>query len=217
MPSLEHNILDIKAILEKEHGREFTCEEAREVHSTLATLAGVCYDLWQEDERRKEMLSKFPKGFQIDDAAYMCYICKDITRKNWFDKYGLKCSTCQGAIDRKEIPANLTKETKSWYSWDEIIERYNLNNVTINAWIKKGILKARNVTKDGKRIHMQLFLIGENTDTLPPKRLTESLMIQEVRDGQVCFHLEPWYRFVDPYKHLKGYKIMDYLRVVPSK
>ncbi len=40
-------------------------------------------------------------------------------------------------------------------------------------------------------------------------------MIYEERDGQMYFHSEPWYRFVDPYKHLKEYKIMDYLQVVP--
>jgi hypothetical protein len=215
MSSLEQNIREIKKILEKQHGREFTWEEAAETQSGLATLAEICFELWQEDERRKDKLLKFPKGFAIDDTSHMCIICKNITSKSWFDKYGLKCSICQGAVDRKEIPAHLAKDGDCWYSRDEMRERFNLKNVTINAWIKKGILKARTVTRDSKRIHLQLFLIRENKGTLPPKKLTEPHMIHEERDGQIYFHSEPWYRFVDPYKHLKGYKIMDYLRVVP--
>lgn len=215
MSSLEHYIREIKEILEKEHGKEFTWEEATEAQSTLSALAEICFELWQEDERRKEKLLKFPKGFVIDDAGYTCFICNNITSKSWFDKYGLKCSICQGAINRKEIPAQLAKDRDCWYSKDEIRERFNLKNVTINSWIKKGILKARTATRNGKRIHLQLFLIRENIGTLPPKKLTEPHMIYEERDGQMYFYSEPWYRFVDPYKHLKEYKIMDYLQVVP--
>ncbi len=157
MSSLEQNIREIKKILEKQHGREFTWEEAAETQSGLATLAEISFELWQEDERRKDKLLKFPKGFAIDDTSHTCIICKNITSKIWFDKYGLKCSICQGAVDRKEIPAQLAKDRDCWYSKDEIRERFNLKNVTINSWIKKGILKARTVTRNGKRIHLQLF------------------------------------------------------------
>jgi hypothetical protein len=56
-------------------------------------------------------------------------------------------------------------------------------------------------------------LIKDNKDTLPPKKLTESQMVKEVKEGgKEWFRLEPWYRFVDPLEHLKGYKIMDYLK-----
>jgi hypothetical protein len=30
-------------------------------------------------------------------------------------------------------------------------------------------------------------------------------------------HQEPWYKFFEPFEHLKGYKIMDYMRLVPPE
>jgi hypothetical protein len=59
--------------------------------------------------------------------------------------------------------------------------------------------------------HVSIFLIKDNKDTLPPKKLTESQMVKETKDGKDWFHSEPWYRFVDPVKHLEGYRIMEYL------
>jgi len=67
-------------------------------------------------------------------------------------------------------------------------------------------------------VHTYVFLIKDNKDTLPPKKLTESKLVKEVRDGKEWFHSEPWYKFVkDPHKALMGYKIMDYLKVIKVK
>jgi hypothetical protein len=47
--------------------------------------------------------------------------------------------------------------------------------------------------------------------------MVESRMVKETIDGKDWYHSEPWYRFVDPHEHLKGYKIVDYLRVTHEK
>lgn len=213
------DIQELKDLLEKERGREFTWDEASDAAYRLIGLAELALKSWQEDERRKRKLEESPKGFKLDGVGYTCFICGDGTRvnENWYDKYGIKCTICQGAIDRKEIPGSLAKNKESWYSQFEIEKAFNLKGPTLKRWIKDGILKARMVTYDGKGVHARLFLIKDNKEMLPPKKMVESRMVKETIDGKDWYHSEPWYRFVDPHEHLKGYKIMDYLRVTHEK
>lgn len=208
-------IQELKDLLEKEQGKEVSWEEASDAAYRLTGLAELAFKTWQEDERRERKLQESPKGFKLDGVGYTCFICGNGTRasENWYDKYGIKCSVCQDAIDRKEIPPSLAKNKESWYSQFELERAFNLKGPTLKRWIKDGILKARTVTHDGKSIHVRLFLIRDNKGMLPPKKMVESRMVKETRDGKDWYHSEPWYRFVDPYEHLKGYKIMDYLKV----
>jgi hypothetical protein len=67
-------------------------------------------------------------------------------------------------------------------------------------------------------VHAYVFLIKNNKDTLPPKKLTERKLVKEISDGKEWFHPELWYRFIeDPHKTLKRYKIMDYLKVISNQ
>ncbi len=92
---------------------------------------------------------------------------------------------------------------------------FELKAVTIRRWVKEGILKARTISYYGKGTHAQLFLIEDNKDFLPPKDLLKSHSVKtREKDGKDYTHMEKWYRFVDPFEHLKGYKIMNYMRVV---
>jgi len=207
-------IQEMKDLLEKKGGREYTWEEASEAAYNLAGLAEICYDQWREDQRRKRRLEESPKGFKLE-GGYSCSICRNSSPGIWYDKWGMKCLVCQGAINRKEIPASVAKNRDSWYSKYDIESSFNIKGPALRSWIKKGILKARTVTNDGKGVHIQLFLIKDNKDTLPPKKMVDSHMVKETKDGKDWYHSEPWYRFVDPHEHLKGYKIMDYLQAVP--
>jgi hypothetical protein len=215
----EKRIQEMKDLLEKEKGKEFTWEEASEAAYGLARFADLMFDCWQEDCRRKKKLEENPKGYVLDGVGYTCFICGSGTQagKNWYDKHGIKCSICQAAIDKKEIPASLAKNKESWYSKYDLEHSFNLKAPVLRKWIKEGIIKARTVTHDGKGTHVQLFLIKDNKGFLPPKKMVESQMVKETKDGQDWYHSEPWYRFVDPHEHLKGYKIMDHLRVTKSE
>lgn len=210
-------IQEFKDLLEKKAGKEFTWEEASDSAYRLINLYKIVLDGHWEEEQRKEKLKEFPKGFPLDGVGYTCFICGQSTQagENWYDKWGIKCSTCQRAIDRKEIPPSLAKNQESWYSKYDLQSCFDLKRPTISSWIKQGILKARTLTYDGKGVHFQLFLIKDNPDFLPPKKLVKSELVKETRDGKDWYHSEPWYKFVDPHKHLKGYKIMNYLKVVP--
>ena len=84
----------------------------------------------------------------------------------------------------------------------------------MKKFIKEGILKPRVVPNDSGKSRVQIFLIKDNKDTLPPKKLTDSKMVKETKDGKDWYHSEPWYRFVDPAIALKDYKLMNHLQVV---
>jgi hypothetical protein len=176
----------------------------------------------EEEKALAEKLKANPKGFHLEGEGYTCFICGGQTPKgdNWYDEWGIKCLVCQKAIDDGEIPASLAKEKDSWYSKNDLERNFNVKGPGLRKWIKEGIIKARTVSQYGNGVHTQLFLIEDNKDFLPPKKLVEWQSVSEIKDGKKWYRSEPWYRFVDPYKHLKGYKIMDHLkfvRVEPTK
>jgi len=118
---------------------------------------------------------------------------------------------CQDAINRKEIPASLAKNKESWYSKYDLESYFNLKGTALTNWIKKGIIKHRDVMHNGKS-HVRLFLMKDNEGFLPPKKLVESQMIKETKDAKTWFRSEPWYKFVGAEDKLKAYGIMEHLR-----
>lgn len=212
-------IQEMKDILEKEHKKEFTWDEASEAAYNLAGLAEICFDHAKKEFEWNKKLEEFPKGFLLE-GSYSCAICGQTGNDNikiWHDKYGHKCMICQGSINRKEVPASVANNKDSWYSKYDFESSFNIKSPTLRSWVKKGILKPRTITYDGKKEHCQIFLIKDNKDTLPPKKMIKSQMVKEVKDGQDYFRMEPWYRFVKPHEYLKDYKIMNHLRVVPAE
>ena len=172
-------------------------------------------DEWKEkDKAREEKLKANPKGFHLDGVGYRCAICHDNTKEgdNWYDEFGIKCLVCQKAIDEGEIPASLAKDEDVWYSKFDLDHYFNLKGPTLRKWIKEGIIKPRTVSHYGKGVHFELFLLEDNKEFLPPKKLVESRSVKTRKDGKDWFTTEKWYRFVDPYEHLKGYKILDHLK-----
>lgn len=211
----DERIQEMKALLKKEHGREFSWKEASDAAYNLAGFAEICLESWQEEQRRQRRLKENPKGFALDGVGYSCFICGASTQKdeNWYDKWGIKCTICQEAINRKEIPPSLAKNKESWYSKYDLERVFNLKGKVLNSWIKQGILRVRTVSNKGRGIHAQLFLIKDNKGMLPSKKMVEGHMVKEDRgDGKNWYSMHPWYHFVDPQEHLKGYKILDYLK-----
>ena len=173
----------------------------------------------EKEEIKAKKLEKNPKGFHLDGTGYTCAICGDATPKsdNWYDKWGIKCLVCQWAIDHKEIPPSLAKNKDSWYRKYDFDRYFNVKTQTLNKWVRNGVLKSRTVSKYGEGVHAEVFLIKDNKDFLPPKKLLESKRAQIVEDGKEEVRMLDWYCFGDPKEILKDYKIMDYLRIVPPE
>jgi hypothetical protein len=200
--------------LTDEQGRKFQEEKFQ-----IEQMAKFSEEWKEKEKARDEKLKANPKGFHLEGAGYTCFICGGSTPEgdNWYDEYGIKCLVCQKAIDDGEIPASLAKDKDSWYSTYDLESRFNIKAPTLRKWIRDGLIKARTVSQYGKGVHVELFLVEDNKDFLPPKKLTESQGVTEEKDGKTWHTTEKWYRFVDPVEHLKGYKIMEHLRVIPPE
>src|SRR5438132_1385845 len=114
MEPSDKDIQKIKDGLEKEHGRNFTWEEATEAMWHTKRLAEISANELSEGWRWQELLKEHPKGFHLDVEGYSCQICDSPASgtNSWFDKYGLKCMTCQKAINDKVIPAAIAKDKR---------------------------------------------------------------------------------------------------------
>jgi len=217
MQLTEKHIQDYKDLFKKEYGKDPSDQEASDWAYNLVGFVELLMDGYIEDQKRKKRLETEPKGFHLEGIGYTCFVCgaSVSNEESWYDKHGIKCLICQRAINHKEVPASVASDSESWYSKRDMERYFCLKTPTLRSWIKAGILKERKVTNDGKGVRVELFLIKDNKDFLPPKKLVESHSVKEVRNGEDWYHSEPWYKFADPYEHLKGYKIMDYLRIVP--
>jgi hypothetical protein len=216
----DESIEKFKKIFEKQAGKEVSWEYAKEGAHNLIGFAELLYKQANIEHERKLRLKDSPKGFHLEGNGYTCMICGNYisNEETWYDKWGVKCLLCQKAIDKRLIPGSITRNTKSWYSVYDLEDRFNIDKYVMKRFIKAGVLKSRIVPNNNGTPHVYIFLIRDNKDTLPPKKLTESKLVKEVKeDNTEWFHSEPWYKFVNPFEHLKGYKIMDYLQFTSNK
>jgi hypothetical protein len=212
----EKSIEEFKEIYRKEYGKELSQAEAFEAANNLVNFFRLLVEQDEKDQRRKIRLKDEPKGFHIEGNGYSCFICGNSisNEETWYDKHGIKCLLCQKTINKHQIPATAASKKDSWYSQYDLESRFNIDRHAMKRLVKEGALKPRIVPNANGTPHVYLFLLKDNKDTLPPKKLTESQLVKETKDGKEWHHSEPWYRFVDPTQALKDYKIMDYLRVV---
>ncbi len=210
------SIQEFKDLLEKEKGEEVSWDEAAEAGRNLVGLYDVLLKCHWEEEGWKKRLETEPEGFSLTGNGRNCAVCGQSTREdtNWYDKWGIKCLTCQKAIDKRKIPGSIARNRDNRYSPYELEDRFGIKTATQRKWVKEGILKARVVPTENGGVHYYIFLIKDNKDFLPPKKLTNSQSVREEREDGTWHRSEPWYRFVNPYEHLAGYGILDYLKFI---
>lgn len=109
------SIQKFKELMEEKSGKEVTWEEAAEGGRNLVNLFDVLYKCEMEHRSWDERLKKEPKGFALEGNGRNCAVCGTSTREdtNWYDKWGIKCFTCQRAIDKKLIPGSVARSDKS--------------------------------------------------------------------------------------------------------
>jgi hypothetical protein len=214
MEPSEKTIQDIKNILEKEQDREFSWEEARKAACDMQNFARIILDITLEEVKRKKLLDESPEGFHLDTTGTCQICCRTVSKeKSWYDKYGIKCMICQTAIDSKIIPAAITKSKESWYSKYDLETYFNIKGTLLNKLIKQSILKDRIIADENNKRHLQLFLIKDNKDILPSKRLLKGRITKIVKDDEEYFTQQSWYEFADLklINRLKKYTIIYYL------
>lgn len=207
---------EAREALEKEHGRKISDEEMTKVTDFLKLLAKITVAHTMKESGRLHNLKTNPKGFHQEEGG-TCPVCGSIEKQEnlWYDRHGIKCLTCQNAIDKRIIPSSLCKQRDSHYCEWELGDKFNLKGKVLNTFIKNGLLKVRIIPRLDKGIYRRLFLLKDNKDFLPPKKLVSSHWTRDDRDGKKEYACLPWYNFYDPKEHLASYGISHYLKFVP--
>lgn len=214
MKNSDKRVLEMKAMLEEEHGREFSLEEAQSAHNKFEALSEIAHTLATEEMKRRRLLAESPDGYMTKGNG-VCQICRNpISNKDsWYDKFGFKCLICQEAIKNKVIPNSVAVDKESWYSKEELKSYFNFNSRDLIKFAKNQILKSRIIYNNEDRIHLQLFLMKDNKGMLPPKKLLKSRTVHTVENDKHYLRLEMWYEFLDEKlaKQLRKYPILQYL------
>jgi hypothetical protein len=155
----------------KEKGIYYDTEaEYREAARNLLQYVKLSYDLAREHYGWEQRLKKEPAGFAIASEGRSCCLChQSVIGEVWYDKWGMKCMTCQEALNKKIVPGYVFKDsdnnrhvTASQLSW-----KYGLHQQTINKLIRQGRIKPRIIPKG-----ITLFLKSENPEL--PKIIQEA-------------------------------------------
>jgi len=156
----EKSVEEFKEIYEKKFGENLTQAEASEAAHRLANFCEIIYDLAKEDYFRQLRLKKEPKGFHLDGGTHTCAICDTSISgdSTWYEKYGIKCTTCQRAIEKRIIPGSICEKQDSWYNMWELDSYYGLKSSTVRKLIREEKLKARIVLAEDGKPNYYVFL-----------------------------------------------------------
>lgn len=210
----EQQLKKLKALLEKAHGRAMTEDELIQSHWFVARLANVLNNSVFIEAAHKKRLKENPKGFHIE-GGFSCLVCGlSVANGNfWYDKIGIKCMLCQKALEKKLIPKSVTNKD-SWYSTYDLERYFNMDRTDFTKYVKSGLLKKRIVPSGGRKPHLELFLVRDNKNVLPPKKFLPTKLVKVMRNGEEYFTSVEWYEWVDEKgtKKLQKYKISEILK-----
>lgn len=162
MDMTDKEYAEFKALCEKQGIHYETEAEYKEAARNLLQYVKLSYDLAKEHYGWEQRLKKEPKGFVIASEGRSCCLChQSVFGEVWYDKWGMKCMTCQSALNKKIVPGYVFKDsnnnrhiTASKLSW-----KYGLHQQTIKKLVNQGKLKPR-VIPNG----ITLFLRSENPE-----------------------------------------------------
>jgi hypothetical protein len=194
----DKTIQQLKDSLEKDYGREFTSEEVERAYSNLNIFAQLLYKSFQKDHQLKVQLRAKPQGFPVVKGGN-CLLCGTVTslENSWYDKNGLMCLPCHEAIKSELIPVSAISDKDSWYSKHELETFFNLKGADLRKCIRDEFLINTCVLKKNKKVHLELFLISDNDEVLPPKDLIKNRVKKISRNGKEYFISERWFEYAD--------------------
>ncbi len=203
----------LRKLLEEERGHEIADQELFEANLWLTNYAKLVYDCALTDLERKKKLEENPKGFHLEGKGYTCFVCHDSIsdEQTWYDENGIKCLTCQDALDKNIIPVSVVSDHDSWYSMHDFEQSFFMKPNAVRRFVKEGLLKPRIIPNTSSKTHFQLFLIEDHEGILPPKEVIKWPLVKFKKDNQDWYHSEPWFMHSDPKEVLGGYKILEYM------
>lgn len=168
----EERVKEFQKLFEKEYGKKLTMAEASEAAHNLVNFFDTLLQIERKEQDRKHRLKTEPKGFHLTDGTYTCIICHTSVTgaSSWYDKYGIKCLTCQRATEKGNIPPSVFENRDGYYDLWHLQDKFGIHSATARKMVKTGELKAVIVeTENGKPYHY-LFSAKDNMDALRVKR-----------------------------------------------
>lgn len=137
------------ALSEKEGIKYKTRVEASESANNLLGLCDVLIQMGLKEDGFKKRLEKEPKGFSLAGEGRNCSLCGYGVYESdgWYDKWGFKCTNCQEAVDKKQIPGSLCGDYnhKRCITDTSLSHKSGLHVQTIRKLIRQGKIKARQI------------------------------------------------------------------------
>ena len=158
----EKDYADFKALCDKKGIKYDSEAEYREAAYNLFSYVELTVELAREHLGWKKRLEKEPKGFAINSKGRSCCLCHtSVMGEVWYDKWGMKCMSCQSALDKKIVPGYVFKDsdnnrhiTASQLNW-----KYDIHPQTIKKLVRQDKLKPRMIPNG-----ITLFLKTENPE-----------------------------------------------------
>lgn len=158
----KESVEKFQKIFKEEYGTEMSYEDAYESGTNLVGLFTILFEATRDEERRKEKLKEFPKGYELENTGgRQCLICRQSPDPLWYDRHGQKCMTCQKSVENGDIPGYICRNRDSWYSIFDLEYYLRIKSATARKLARNGILNARIV--EGSNIH--LFLLADNKES----------------------------------------------------
>ncbi len=166
MRTKDEQIRLCKEFWKKEYGEDLTDNQALEYSENLIKLMLTFGRIEEHYERCRQRLVGEPNGFALpSNETYNCAICHQTISgdQGWYDQYNVKCMPCQRAVESGVIPGSVCTDRKSWYSSEELTERFGWHRMTIGKKVRNGELKAREI-RNGEHHWYFVFLKEENLE-----------------------------------------------------
>lgn len=130
--------------------KQLKCEFTDDERRRLVDYFSLLIEIDQREKARFAKLKDFPKGFAMEGEGRRCGLCfKSVygDSSGWFDKWGFKCSNCQGAVNKRKIPTSLCGDYRHDKSIPDTLlaSRLDVSVRTIRKKIKDGEIVARRI------------------------------------------------------------------------
>lgn len=144
-------------------GEALTDEDAQKAVEQMYQLADLMFDVVLRQTQRDARLRKEPQGFPLDHGGTCC-ICRNGIAEDdgWYDHNGQKCLICQKALNDGVVPSYVCKNEHSYYTMYDLNSKFEIKTQRVKKHIKEGVIIARTILDEERRVHHYLFLKAEN-------------------------------------------------------
>jgi len=160
----QEKLEELRKIFKEDFKADLTDQELHDAAFNLTGFYGTLAKMATKDIENYLRLEKEPDGWAINAEWGTCSFCGLYMsmQESWFDKFGYKCRFCQRAVNEEVIPASICRNKGKWFSFEDLKDKFDINQNTARSLVRKGELKARVILNDASKAHYTIFLREEN-------------------------------------------------------